>query len=80
VLVKDNQLAGVIDFGGRAVGDPSCDLVIAWTLLKGLSRDKFKSTVRLDEDTWNQAQGWALWKALITLEAIEDKTSAKAQE
>lgn len=80
ILVKDNQLAGVIDFGGLAVGDPSCDLVIAWTLLKGLSRNKFKSTVQLDEDTWNRARGWVLWKALITLESIEDKKSSKAQE
>ncbi len=80
ILLKDNQLVGVIDFGGMAVGDPSCDLVIAWTLLKGLSRNKFKSTVQLDEDTWNRARGWALWKALITLESIENKTSSKAQE
>lgn len=80
ILVKNNQLAGVIDFGGMAVGDPSCDLVIAWTLLKGLSRDRFRSILRLDEDTWNRAKGWALWKALITLEAIEDKTSSKAHE
>lgn len=57
ILVKDNRLTGVIDFGGMAVGDPSCDLVIAWTLLKGLSRDKFRSTLRLDEDTWNRAKG-----------------------
>lgn len=80
ILVKDNQLVGVIDFGGMAVGDPSCDLVIAWTLLKGVSRDKFRSKVELDENTWNRAKGWALWKSLITLEAIVDKTSAKALE
>jgi aminoglycoside phosphotransferase (APT) family kinase protein/GrpB-like predicted nucleotidyltransferase (UPF0157 family)/dephospho-CoA kinase len=80
ILVKNNQLAGVIDFGGMAVGDPSCDLAIAWTLFNGLSRDKFRSTLQLDEDTWNRAKGWVLWKALITLEAIEDKTSSKAYE
>lgn len=80
ILIKNNQLVGVIDFGGLAVGDPSCDLVIAWTLLKGRSRDKFRSTLQLDEDTWNRAKGWALWKALITIDAIEDKTSLEAQE
>ncbi len=80
ILLNNNQLAGVIDFGGMAVGDPSCDLVIAWTLLKGQSRDIFKSKLKLDKDTWNRAKGWALWKALITLEAIHDKTNSNAQE
>lgn len=80
ILINNNQLAGVIDFGGMAVGDPSCDLVIAWTLLKETSRDKFKSALRLDEDTWDRARGWALWKALITLEALEDKVGLKAKE
>jgi aminoglycoside phosphotransferase (APT) family kinase protein len=37
LLIKDGKLAGVIDFGCMAVGDPACDLVISWTLL----REKF---------------------------------------
>ncbi len=32
LLVNDGRLAGVIDFGTSGVGDPACDLVIAWTL------------------------------------------------
>ena len=80
IHIKNDQLAGVIDFGDMAVGDPSCDLVIAWTFLKETSRDKFRSALQLDEDTWTRARGWALWKALITLEALEDKASLKAQE
>nr|WP_235817453.1 aminoglycoside phosphotransferase family protein [Gracilibacillus timonensis] len=31
LLVKNRQLVAVIDFGTSAVGDPACDLVMAWT-------------------------------------------------
>ena len=33
LLVRDGRLAAVIDFGTCGVGDPACDLVIAWTFL-----------------------------------------------
>ena len=59
--------AAVIDFGCAAVGDPACDLAIAWTFLFGESRDAFRDRLPLDEGTWARARGWALWKALITL-------------
>lgn len=78
ILIQNNQLVAVIDFGGMAIGDPSCDLVIAWTFLKGESRKLFKSQLNLDADTWARARGWALWKALITLAAIQDKNSLES--
>ena len=33
LLLRDGRLAAVIDFGTCGVGDPACDMVIAWTLL-----------------------------------------------
>ncbi len=66
LLVEDGRLCGVIDFGSSAVGDPACDLVIAWTEFSGESRQAFRDTLALDEQTWARARGWALWKALIT--------------
>jgi len=36
---------GVIDFGTSGVGDPACDLVIAWTLFTGESRAAFRRAV-----------------------------------
>lgn len=66
LLVKNGELYSVIDFGVLGVGDPSCDYVMAWTFFKNESRDIFKSELKCDEDTWNRARGWALWKALIT--------------
>ncbi len=65
LLVVNGQLSAVIDFGQLSIGDPACDLVIAWTLLKGTSREVFRTTLNLDNATWARARGWALWKALI---------------
>lgn len=67
LLVTKRRLSAVIDFGCMAVGDPACDLTIAWTLLTGESREAFRAALPLDSDTWSRGRGWALWKALITL-------------
>ncbi|ADB33750.1 aminoglycoside phosphotransferase [Kribbella flavida DSM 17836] len=67
LLVENGRLSAVIDFGTSGVGDPACDLVIAWTLLSGESRAAFRRTVAQDAGTWSRARGWALWKALIVL-------------
>ncbi len=67
LLVKDGRLSAVIDFGTCAVGDPSADLVLAWTVLDHDSRRVFRECLPFGHQTWQRARGWALWKALITL-------------
>lgn len=71
LLVKDGDLYAVIDFGSSAVGDPACDLVIAWTEFSGDSRAVFRAELPFDDDTWRRARGWALWKALITVSGAD---------
>ena len=66
LLVVHGELSAVLDFGCSAVGDPACDLAIAWTFFVGESRKAFRSALTLDEATWTRGRGWALWKALIT--------------
>jgi aminoglycoside phosphotransferase (APT) family kinase protein len=66
LLVRDGRLSAVIDFGTSGVGDPACDLVIAYTFFAGDSRETFRAAVGQDRGTWARARGWALWKALIT--------------
>jgi aminoglycoside phosphotransferase (APT) family kinase protein len=69
LLLDDRgDLSAVIDFGTSGVGDPACDLVIAWTLFEGESRAAFRRLVPADDAMWARARGWALWKALITLD------------
>lgn len=65
LLVRDGRLGAVIDWGCAGVGDPACDLVIAWTFLSGESREAFRAALQLDQATWARGRGWALWKALI---------------
>ena len=67
LIVRDGELRAVIDFGCAAVGDPACDLVIAWTFLDHHDRLAFRQLLNLDEATWTRGKAWALWKALITL-------------
>jgi aminoglycoside phosphotransferase (APT) family kinase protein len=78
LLITGGELAAVIDFGCCAVGDPACDLVIAWTLFSGASRDAFVTTVNLDDATWARARGWALWKALRTIHGATGPVDADA--
>lgn len=65
LLLKRGRLSAVIDFGMLAVGDPACDLSIAWTFFQGESRHLFYSNLDLDHNTWLRGLAWALWKASI---------------
>jgi len=65
VLVEGGRLSAVIDFGGLGVGDPACDLMVAWTLFAGESRKVCRAAIRVDDATWARGRGWALSWALI---------------
>jgi aminoglycoside phosphotransferase (APT) family kinase protein len=67
LLVNKGRLSAVIDFGCSGVGDPACDLTIAWTLFSEERRETFRSALPVDAATWARGRGWALWKGLITL-------------
>ncbi len=77
LLVEEGRLSAVIDFGCSAVGDPACDLVIAWTFLSETSREAFRRALLADEETWARARGWALWKALITVARADPGESSQ---
>jgi aminoglycoside phosphotransferase (APT) family kinase protein len=78
LVVRDGALAAVIDFGTCGVGDPACDVVIAWTLLSGPSREAFRARLDVDPATWARGRGWALWKALIVYAALPADDAAAA--
>ena len=79
LLLRDGELSAIIDFGSSAVGDPACDLAIAWTQFSGESRRAFRAALRLDDETWARGRGWALWKALITV-AGYDSNQREAED
>ena len=78
LLVENDRLSAVIDFGTSSVGDPAADTVIAWTLFGGESRTRFREQFAVSPDTWVRGRGWALWKALITIARWRDEDSGKA--
>lgn len=78
LLVEDGRLSAVIDFGCCAVGDPACDLVIAWTLFNNEARPAFQAALPLDDGTWARGLGWALWKSLIVMAAPEGEQHGHA--
>jgi aminoglycoside phosphotransferase (APT) family kinase protein len=82
LLLRDGRLSAVIDFGCSGVGDPACDLTVAWTLLTGGSREIFREAVyaegSLDPGAWARGRGWALWKSLITLAWGDDEADCAA--
>jgi aminoglycoside phosphotransferase (APT) family kinase protein len=80
LLVEGGRLSAVIDFGTSGVGDPSCDLAIAYTLFGGGSRDAFREAIGLDAEAWARGRGWTLWKALITLAGSIDTNPPMAEK
>lgn len=79
LLVQGGRLSAVIDFGCSGVGDPACDLTIAWTLFSGESREAFCAGLPVDDATWARGRGWALWKSLITLSGHIDTNPLEAE-
>lgn len=60
LLTLDGRLSAVIDFGGLGIGDPSRDLMIAFTLMSARSRAIFRTALGVDDATWLRGRGWAL--------------------
>ena len=79
LLAQHGRLSAVIDFGSLAVGDPACDLMVAWNLLSVESRDVFRTALRVDEATWARGRGWALSFGLIALPYYQAKNPAIAR-
>ncbi len=78
LLIQNGRLSAVIDFGNLGVGDPACDLIIAWNLLPTHMRHAFRAGLGVDDATWRRGHGWALSCALIALPYYKDTNPALA--
>lgn len=78
LLLQEDKLYAVIDFGQLTIGDPACDLAIAWINFDEKSRDAFRKALTLDAETWMRGQAWALWKTLIILAGITQSNTLTA--
>lgn len=79
LLIRDGRLAGVIDFGAAGVGDPACDLMVAWNVLPVAARQSFHDAVGLDEATWLRGRGWALAQAVVALPYYRETNQGMTQ-
>ncbi len=79
LLLSGGRLVAVIDFGSCGVGDPSCDLAAAWTLLTAEGRRAFRERLPVDEGTWARGRGWALWKTLVAHAQTVDRPADDEQ-
>jgi aminoglycoside phosphotransferase (APT) family kinase protein len=78
LLLESGKLSGVIDFGALGVGDPACDLMVAWNLLPTASRRLYREVLEVDDATWRRGRGWALSVALIQLPYYKDTNPSLA--
>ena len=67
----------MIDFGILGTGDPACDYAMAWTYFDKEAKKIFLAG--LPNDMVNRARGWALWKALITYDDINQDFKKNAR-
>ena len=66
-LVRDGRVSGVIDWGAMGVGDPACDVMVAWKLGSHAACDAFRAALPTDGATWERARGWVVSQAVAAL-------------
>ena len=64
LLIRERRLVGVIDFATAGAGDPAIDLLPAWSLFDGASRERFRNAVGVNDAMWERSRGWAVMLAL----------------
>jgi aminoglycoside phosphotransferase (APT) family kinase protein len=80
LIFRNGRLAALIDWACMAVGDPACDLVVAWELLDEWSREAFRTELAVDDATWERGRGWALSTAVGALAYYEDSNPFMADQ
>jgi aminoglycoside phosphotransferase (APT) family kinase protein len=66
-LVRNKRITGVIDWGTMGIGDPACDVMVAWKLHSPAARDAFREYLPTDDATWARARGWVVSQAVAIL-------------
>lgn len=71
MIFRHARLVALIDWACMAVGDPACDLIVAWELLDERARSTLRSEMAIDDATWERARGWTLSTAVGALAYYE---------
>jgi aminoglycoside phosphotransferase (APT) family kinase protein len=78
LLLRDGQLAAVIDLGAVTIGDPAVDLMPAWNMLPAGPRETYRRALDMDDASWERGRGWALVQAIVALPYYVDTNPAMA--
>ncbi|MCR6481955.1 aminoglycoside phosphotransferase family protein [Amycolatopsis sp. OK19-0408] len=79
LLCREGRLSAVIDFGTLAVGDPACDLIVAWSVLSAEGRAEFRKALDIDDATWARGRVWGLMEVLPRRDALTGPDAAHAR-
>ncbi|MDR0299733.1 MAG: phosphotransferase [Streptococcaceae bacterium] len=71
ILVKDGRLSGVLASEKAVVGDPACDLAVAWSLFDSRVRKIFFGAAEANEALIERARMHALRQALKTYNSAD---------
>ncbi len=71
IVLDDERIVALLDFGDLGSGDPACDLAAGWLMFTPTGRARFRRRMggRYDDATWTRARGWAAAMASLVLDA-----------
>jgi len=78
LLAREGQLSGVIDWGLLGVGDPACELQVAWSLFDAPGRAAFRDAVAVDTATWTRGRAWGLAMGVLNVSYYRERSPAIA--
>lgn len=79
MLQNDGRLSAVIDWGGLGVGDPATELLPAWNLFRGVSREAYREALGFDDATWARGRGLALSTSIVALPYYNNTIPVRAK-
>lgn len=76
VLVHDDAISAVIDFGSAGAGDPAHDVIPAWAVFGPSGRAAYRATLEADDATWERGRGIALHQAAMIIPYYRESNPA----
>jgi aminoglycoside phosphotransferase (APT) family kinase protein len=67
ILIKNDHIAAIIDFGSAGVGDPAFDIISAWSLFDNKNRNIFRNQMNVNDTIWYRACAYALHQAALII-------------
>ncbi|NNF52826.1 MAG: aminoglycoside phosphotransferase family protein [Acidimicrobiales bacterium] len=73
VIVADDRIVSIVDWGDITSGDPACDLAILWRMFDAPARAQALDALKLDETCLLRTRGWTIAIAMMFLTNSADR-------